>query len=129
MLRGIRRQLSLLLVIGLFVQFGLTNTVFSATEGSIQVVDLNFVFLHGMGGTPCSFQLLSDYITERLPVYALRYEKNNPNTKETINSCFAIKSNLDKYFFIFSSLKSISAINAKQFGYIFCSSAIFLYFL
>jgi len=75
------KRLLLLIAIGLCVQLGLSSPVQSAPGDSIQVKELNFVFLHGVGGNACSYQLLADSIMEKLSIYTLQYEQTNPSTK------------------------------------------------
>jgi pimeloyl-ACP methyl ester carboxylesterase len=50
-----------------------------------QVKELNFVFLHGLGGNPCTFQLLTDKIEEMLPLYAASYQERNPGITIEMN--------------------------------------------
>jgi pimeloyl-ACP methyl ester carboxylesterase len=47
--------------------------------------ELNFVFLHGMGGSSAALQLLSDKINELAPDYISQFEKANPQTTVSIN--------------------------------------------
>lgn len=47
--------------------------------------ELNFVFLHGMGATVASMQLLADTINELAPAFIWQYEKANPETTIKIN--------------------------------------------
>lgn len=51
-----------------------------------QVKELNFVFLHGMGGTSCTPQLLSDWIVKRLPSYIYVYEQTHPGIQIQVNT-------------------------------------------
>lgn len=56
-----------------------------------QVKELNFVFLHGAGGTACSLQRLADRIVAQLPPFIADYEKANPGIKvrfNTLNRCY-----------------------------------------
>ncbi len=80
------RRLALLMAIGLCGQLFFSGPAQSAPEKSLQVKELNFVFLHGAGGDTCSFQLLSDCITDQLPAHILGYEYANPGTKIQVNS-------------------------------------------
>jgi len=85
------RRLALLVAIGLCVQLGFPSSVQSAPEDSIQVKELNFVFLHGAGGHVCALQLLADSIMEQLPAHILGYEQANPGTKvrvDTLERCY-----------------------------------------
>lgn len=56
-----------------------------AVEQPVQVKELNLVFLHGMGGTTCSLQLLSDYVNKRLTGYVYLYEQSHPGTTIEVN--------------------------------------------
>jgi pimeloyl-ACP methyl ester carboxylesterase len=58
----------------------------SISEPGNKVKELNLVFLHGMGGTPCALQLVSDFIKERLPVYISQYEQDNPDVSVRVNT-------------------------------------------
>ena len=66
------------------IQLIFSGTVQSAPENYVK--EINLVFLHGMGGSPCSLQLLSDRIVARLPLYTPRYEQENPNTTIRVNT-------------------------------------------
>jgi len=86
MFAGIVGRLLIMVVIGLCLQTILPVSAQSASQVSTIVKELNFVFLHGMGGTSCSMQLLHDYITEQLPSFAAVYEQNNPNIEIRMNA-------------------------------------------
>ncbi len=47
--------------------------------------ELNFVFLHGMGASSASMQLLADTIKDLAPVYISQHKIKNPETSITIN--------------------------------------------
>lgn len=78
--------LSLLIMGAVCAQLAFASGVQSAQDDFIQVKELNFVFLHGMGGNPCSLQLLSDYMAEQVPEYALRYKQSGTNTTIQVNT-------------------------------------------
>jgi len=80
------KRLALLIAIGLFVQFSFCSPACSAAEDSLQVKELNFVFLHGAGGNTCAFQLLADSIIAQLPPYVIDYEQANPGTEIRVNT-------------------------------------------
>ncbi len=80
------RRFLLLIAIGLCVQLTIPGSVKSAPGDTIQVKELNFVFLHGAGSGDCSLQLLADSITDRLPEYAADYEQANPDTEIRVNT-------------------------------------------
>ena len=84
-------KLALLITIGLCLQVGFCSSAQAAPEDGGQVKELNFVFLHGAGGTICSLQLLADTITKQLPANILAYEQANPGTKiqvDTLLRCY-----------------------------------------
>ena len=106
------KRLALLITIGLCLQLGFCASAQSAPGEPVQVKELNFVFIHGVGGTCCNMQLLADSITEQLPSYALDYEQTNPGTKiqaDTLSRCYPndvdiktwannIADSINKYF-------------------------------
>lgn len=55
----------------------------SAPSG--RVIELNFVFLHGLGGNTCTFQMITDKIDELLPLYTEGYTERNPGTTFEVN--------------------------------------------
>ena len=66
----------------LFIQLALVRSVCQAqiqAQTTTQTKDLAFVFLHGMGGNPGTFQLLSDSIVDKLPAYVRGFEQKNPD--------------------------------------------------
>ncbi len=85
MFAGIVGRLILMVVFGLCLQTALPISAQSSPEAATQVKELNFVFLHGMGGTSCSMQLLADSIKEQLPAFASIYERENPDTEIRMN--------------------------------------------
>ncbi|UCD09020.1 MAG: alpha/beta hydrolase [Dehalococcoidales bacterium] len=55
-------------------------------EGKPEIVkELNFVFCHGMGGNPCTFQNITDRINEILPYFIDRYQEKNPGISVKVN--------------------------------------------
>ncbi|MBI4188664.1 MAG: alpha/beta hydrolase [Chloroflexi bacterium] len=52
----------------------------------LQVKELNFVFLHGMGSTSAPTQLLADTIEERARTYISDFQQANPGTIVQINT-------------------------------------------
>ncbi|MFC2016647.1 esterase/lipase family protein [Chloroflexota bacterium] len=86
MLKQIRRQLSLSTAAILIVQLVIFSPMQLTPENSDGAIELNFVFLHGMGSTPCTLQLLSDQIMELLPVYTAKYKIANPNATIEVNT-------------------------------------------
>ena len=62
----------------LLIQLVITSSVCQA-QPATQTKELAFVFLHGMGGSPGTFQLLSDSIVDKLPAYIRGYEQKNPD--------------------------------------------------
>jgi pimeloyl-ACP methyl ester carboxylesterase len=80
------KRLILLIIIGLCLHLVFGSAVSSAPEETLQVKELNFVFLHGAGGNSCSMQLLEDIIKEKLPEYNFIYEQAHPGTKVEVNT-------------------------------------------
>jgi len=79
-----RLLLSLALVLS--CQLAFYQPVKAAPENAGEVKELNFVFLHGMGGTPCTLQLLSDQLLKLLPVYEIKYRATHPNNTIKVNT-------------------------------------------
>ena len=89
-----------MVAIVLCLQLGFAGPVESATEGSVEVKELNFVFLHGGGGYPCTLQLLADTVVEQLPEYILGYEQATPGIKvrfNTLNRCYTNDVDVDTW--------------------------------
>jgi len=80
------KRLALLIAICLSLQIGICSLAQAMPEDSVQVKELNFVFLHGAGGTCCDMQLLDDCIMEQLPTHILDYEHTNPGTTIRVDS-------------------------------------------
>jgi pimeloyl-ACP methyl ester carboxylesterase len=85
-LNQVIKRLSVVLVVVLCLQLGLYASVESAGDNPAGVKELNFVFVHGSGGTACTQQLLADTILEYIPAYILEYEQANPGVKVSVNS-------------------------------------------
>ena len=81
-----RKGLSLLVAVVLFLPYGASDLPPALSEDSVQIKELNFVFLHGMGGTSCSLQRLSDWMTKTLSSYIYVYEQSNPGIKIQVNT-------------------------------------------
>ena len=58
----------------------------AAPEEPTRVKELNFVFLHGAGGSAYTMQLLSDTILEEIEPYILAYEEANPGIDIQVDS-------------------------------------------
>ena len=112
MLRNIMKPLALLVAFILCMQLAIPGTANATQEDYVKTKELNFIYLHGAGGSACSLQLLADSITEQLPAYILDYERENPGTKirfNTLNRCYPndvhietwaknISESINKYF-------------------------------
>jgi len=72
---------AVLITLAICLQFVLLTSASPVAEGQAQTKALNFVYLHGAGGSACSLQLLADTIAEQLPDYSLNYELANPGVK------------------------------------------------
>jgi len=91
MRKVIMKRLVWLIAVILCLQTGFCSSAQSSPEDTTQVKELNFVFVHGMGGNACDFQLLSDSIKEQLPAYIRDYEQAHPGTKiqiDTLQRCY-----------------------------------------
>ncbi len=58
---------------------------------AVQIKEVNLIFLHGMGGTSCAMQLLSDMINAKLPDFIANYEARHPDIKiqvDSLNRCY-----------------------------------------
>ncbi|MFC1953225.1 esterase/lipase family protein [Chloroflexota bacterium] len=86
MQKEIKRQLLLSIAALLFVLSTFFGNIQPAQANSGKILELNFVFLHGMGGTPCTLQLLSDQILELAPLYTTSYETENPSISIEVNT-------------------------------------------
>ena len=75
----------MLIAIGFCVLIAFPSPVQSAPEGYLKVKELNFVFVHGLGGNACALQLLADSILGQVPVYIAGYEQDNTDTKIQVN--------------------------------------------
>ncbi|MDD5288712.1 MAG: alpha/beta hydrolase [Dehalococcoidales bacterium] len=75
-------------MVALLLPYGASASSPAITEDAVQIKELNFVYLHGMGGTPCTLQRLSDWITKRLSDYIYLYEQANPGIKVKVNTLF-----------------------------------------
>lgn len=85
------KQLTVAIAVSVCVYVSVVAPVQAAPKQTVEVKELNFVFLHGMGGGACSLQLLADSILELAPTYILDYEQRFPGTKvvvNTLNRCY-----------------------------------------
>ncbi len=69
------------LCLGLFLNQGQV-----VAANTTQVKELNFVFLHGLGSTSATTQLLADIIEEQAKIYAASYEQVNPGITVRVNT-------------------------------------------
>lgn len=91
MFAAIMKRLAWLIVIGLIVQLSICSPVKAVPEEPTRVKEINFVFLHGAGGTACATQLLADTVLEQIEPYILAYEEANPDIDiqvDTLNRCY-----------------------------------------
>jgi len=84
MLSRIFRFISFLVVAGLLAP-PVTPVVQAQADKPPYVKELNFVFLHGMGGTTCSLQLLSDWVKKKASTYVYLYQHEHPDVKIVVN--------------------------------------------
>ena len=81
-----RQRFAVVAVMALCIQLAALGPAQAAPEDGSTVKELNFVFLHGAGGTACSLQLLADSVGDRAPVYTFTYEHANPGTRIRVNT-------------------------------------------
>ena len=96
----IMKRLSFLVTVALCLQLSFPGSVASAAEGPVEFKGLNFVFVHGAGGSPCRLQLLADTIVEQIPGYILDYEQANPGIRvrvDTLNRCYVDDVDIDTW--------------------------------
>ncbi|MGD9116185.1 MAG: alpha/beta hydrolase [Dehalococcoidia bacterium] len=87
----VMKKLALLAVIVVLLQLTAAIPARAQSEDEVRVKQLNFVFLHGAGGNPCSMQLLSDTILENIEPYIAAYEAANPGIDiqvDVMNRCY-----------------------------------------
>lgn len=82
--RAVKRLLLFLALVPCF-SLAVCQGVQAAPENSVEIKELNFVFLHGMGGNPCTLQLLSDQLLKLFPVYETNYRTKHPNITLRVN--------------------------------------------
>jgi hypothetical protein len=70
---------SLLASLVLITQTFVSSPARAAPANPTSTIDLNFVFLHGAGGTDCDLQLLADTFEQQLPSYILNFQQDNPS--------------------------------------------------
>jgi pimeloyl-ACP methyl ester carboxylesterase len=86
MLARIVKRLSISLALIFCIQLAFYQSVQAVPENTGKTKELNFVFLHGMGANPCTFQLLSDQINILLPLYIARYQLIHPDISVKVNT-------------------------------------------
>jgi pimeloyl-ACP methyl ester carboxylesterase len=82
MFRAIISKLFLSLIVSILL-FGITlmGPAQAISGNTTNVKEVNFVFLHGMGGNASAFQLLEDSIEAQMPAYITNYEYAHPDIK------------------------------------------------
>ncbi len=99
MMKNIYKSITFLVIIVLLLLPGAASAQPQADE-NLYVKELNFVFLHGMGGTTCSLQLLSDWFIKKAGAYTYVYEQTHPDTKIEINTllrCYPGYTDIDTW--------------------------------
>lgn len=79
------RGLALLMVLAALIPHSTSGFSPVLAEDTAQIKELNFVFLHGMGGYPCTLQNLSDWINKRLSSYIYLYKQTYPDIEIKVN--------------------------------------------
>ena len=94
------KRLLLLIMSVLCVSIACPGLAQSESENSDNVKELNFVFLHGMGGHSCSLQLLEDSLVAQMPAYITNYEYDHPQVKiqtDTLLRCYPNDVGIDTW--------------------------------
>jgi pimeloyl-ACP methyl ester carboxylesterase len=94
------KKLPVLMTWVLFISVALALPGQSAAQSPNTVKELNFVFLHGLGGHSCALQLLEDSIVKRAPAYIRAYEQDHPNIEvrvDTLNRCYPNDVDIDTW--------------------------------
>jgi len=94
------KGLLLLIASALCVSIAFPGPAQAAPENSVKAKELNFVFLHGAGGSSCTFQLLEDSIMEQLPAYIISYEQDHPDIEiraDTLKRCYPNDVDIDTW--------------------------------
>jgi len=100
MFRPAAKKLPVLMIWALFISIVFSFPVPSAAQNHSNVKELNFVFLHGLGGHSCALQLLEDSIVKRVPAYIRTYEQDHPDTEvrvDTLNRCYPNDVDIDTW--------------------------------
>ena len=72
----------------------------NAQTNNVKIKEINFVFLHGAGGSSCSMQLLSDKIMDMIPEYISSYQKIHPDIyilPSYLNRCYPNNVDIDTW--------------------------------
>jgi pimeloyl-ACP methyl ester carboxylesterase len=80
MFKAIMKPWLLLIVILLCVVVAFPGVAQAASKNTVNVKEVNFVFLHGMGGNASDLQLLEDSMVAQMPAYITNYEYGHPDT-------------------------------------------------
>jgi pimeloyl-ACP methyl ester carboxylesterase len=94
------KRAALLIAILLCACLTISSPAQSASANPVQVKELNFVFLHGAGGNPCSSQLVQDLILEKLPAFISEYEQANSGIEiqtDTLARCYPNNVDIDTW--------------------------------
>ncbi|HXY74922.1 MAG TPA: alpha/beta fold hydrolase, partial [Dehalococcoidales bacterium] len=78
----------------------LSQAFYAAPAEAKYVEQLNFVFLHGMGGTRCALQRLDDWFKQIIDVYVTNYEAQHPDVTvqvDTMFRCYPAYSDIDTW--------------------------------
>jgi pimeloyl-ACP methyl ester carboxylesterase len=85
MLQTVTKRLSALMAVVLLAGTAYASPVYSA-ESPSRVKEINFVFLHGLGGHSGALQLLQDSVMDRAPAYVRAYEQDHAGITVRVDS-------------------------------------------
>jgi pimeloyl-ACP methyl ester carboxylesterase len=94
------KRLLLLIVSVIAASVVFPGPVQSAPGNTGEIKELNFVFLHGMGGNSGDLQLLEDSIVAQMPAYITDYEYDHPDIKiqtDMLLRCYPNEVDIDTW--------------------------------
>jgi hypothetical protein len=98
-------KIAVFFLLCLLAQFMIPTIVRADSDSSLpplppNIKEVNFVLLHGAGGTACGLQNVGDTINEIIPDYIRVYEQKHPDVKVTfniLNRCYPANVDLETW--------------------------------
>jgi pimeloyl-ACP methyl ester carboxylesterase len=94
------KRLFLLIIVVLCIGAACPGLARAASDNTDSVKELNFVFLHGMGGNSGDLQLLADSIAAQMPAYITNYGYDHPDIKirtDMLSRCYPNDVDIDTW--------------------------------